>query len=394
MSNRETRASKDLTQHSFQQLQVPARGPRGRGGSRTPSPSPRPGAPSFFPPEQPHQGDTDPDAFEDAGVTSTMATIPPDATPEQLRLIAEEALTAANRANAALQAVINASAAVPHRRKKPELPAFDRKNIEIWIKRIESAYQREEIVDPKDKFAFLESVIGVDVSPKINEFLFGEATAVTWSAFLQHLRNEFGLTKTQRVATIIDGIKRDGRRPSQLLSLIKDRSRDITLDDVQKELVLRELPPEIRRTIQDRVDLLDAEGTAELADTHFDQNGRQLNSSTSSAPVNEVAQAPQDTDNSDIPVNAVGARFNNNRGRGSFPSRSSNARRYPSAPSRPGPASAPPAPRTAGPNSNSDSSTAKLCMYHKRYGDEARTCQTGCSRFDNFMAGNGRGGRR
>ena len=94
--------------------------------------------------------------FSNNADVGTMATIPTDATVEQLRAIAMEAIAAAaqerERANAA-QAAANAT----WRRKKPELPAFDKQHVDLWIKRVESAYHREGITLPKDKFAFLEA---------------------------------------------------------------------------------------------------------------------------------------------------------------------------------------------------------------------------------------------
>ena len=36
--------------------------------------------------------------------------------------------------------------------RKPELPPFDPKNIDIWLKRIDNAYRRAGVTDPKDKF--------------------------------------------------------------------------------------------------------------------------------------------------------------------------------------------------------------------------------------------------
>ena len=43
-------------------------------------------------------------------------------------------------------------------KKKPELPPFDSKNVLIWIRRVEAAYQRAGIVEPKDKFSWMESI--------------------------------------------------------------------------------------------------------------------------------------------------------------------------------------------------------------------------------------------
>ena len=338
------------------------------------------GAAFFSTTEQPSASD---DAFEDA--SSNMSSIPNDATPELLRRIAEDAIEAASRANAALNAVISSNGARDQqRRKKPDLPAFDKDHIEIWIRRVKAAYQRENITDPKDKFAFLESTIGVNVGPTINAFLFGDATADNWEAFLEHLVSEFGRTKAQRVATILDGIRRDGRRPTALLALIEDRSEDVTLDDIKKEMVLRELPAEVCRTMQDKVDLLSAKETAELADAHFDQAGRLLNASATPA-VNSMEPVVDELDGSGAPISAVQQRnFNGHRNFGKTQKPSFTP--VPTFAADSGPSNQRQVPSNA-------SSKPLLCLYHQKHGDAAIRCERGCSRFKTH-AGNGRGGRR
>ena len=77
----------------------------------------------------------------------------------------------------AQNAVEAALAAVPRpvvcSGRKPDLPAFDQRHIEVWIQRVEAAYARSSITSPKDKFAFLETKIDINLNPKLNEFLFG-----------------------------------------------------------------------------------------------------------------------------------------------------------------------------------------------------------------------------
>ena len=240
-----------------------------------------------------------------------MGDIPADATADQLRVIAlqarqeaqttrnqqdrltaalEAATQAAAAATAALQALgqanANNAAASPNRRKKPDLPALDKNNIQIWIKRVEAAYARENVTDPKQKFAFLEAVIGVNMGPTVNAFMFGDATQTSWNAFLQHLISTYGPTKQMRCSTYLDGVKRDGRRPSDLLALIRDKGKEVTIDDLEKQLVIRALPADVQKLIQDKVEPLNATQTAALADAHFDQQGKPLNQST---PINSVA---------------------------------------------------------------------------------------------------------
>ena len=167
------------------------------------------GASVFFPASRRGETVNDTDNFVDAESSSSnfsnnvdagaMASIPPDATVEQLRAIAMEAIAAAaqerERGNAA-QATANATATT-WGQIKPELLAFDKQHVDLWIKRVESAYHGEGITIPKDKFAFLESILGVDLSPKINEYLFGDVTEENWTRFLEHLRSEYGRSKAQ-----------------------------------------------------------------------------------------------------------------------------------------------------------------------------------------------------
>ena len=69
------------------------------------------------------------------------------------------------------------------------------------------------------------------MGPTINSFMFGEATQANWDTFLQHLTDTFGPTKQMRCSTFLDGLKRDGRRPTDHLALIRDKAKDVTNRD-------------------------------------------------------------------------------------------------------------------------------------------------------------------
>ena len=179
--------------------------------------------------------------------------------------------------------------------RKPELPAFDKANIDIWIKRVESAYARVRVIDPKLKFAHLESKFDVNADPVVNEFLFREdATDQTWSDFLAYLRKRYGRTTKQQALSVINGTSRDGRTPSQLVAVMKDKAGSVTLDDVLKEQLLKELPADIHRQIIDKVDGLSFEQTGELADKWFDKEGKPLLATTPST-INNVSASENAT---------------------------------------------------------------------------------------------------
>ena len=212
--------------------------------------------------------------------------------------------------------------------RKPELPAFDSKNIDIWLKRVDNAYRRSGVTDPKDKFAFIEPKFACDTDPRINELLFGDCTAEDWTALETYLRGRYGRTKAQQASVILDGVQRDGKLPSEMFAFVKERVGTITVDDIIKEMVLRELPTDIRRTIHDKVKDLGGAETVKIADEYFDRNGKPLHKPAPSN-VNAVNEVPGliDTEDEADEVNAVGGRRFQRKGRPNrFPARNLNRR--------------------------------------------------------------------
>ena len=452
MSGRQTRGTQDLTHLSVDQI-AHLRG-RGRGSpfaSRSPSPSAHTGVgAAFFPRHSPapEPEERDDDTWADADNHNNMTNdqhIPGDASIDEVRRIAEQALREAQTmrvqqdrmttalenatqiaaaATAALQALSlgnNArSEPVPSipKRKRPDLPTLDKANIHIWIKRVEAAYAREDVTDPKQKFAFLESIIGVNMGPTINSFMFGEASQANWENFLLHLKDTFGPTKQMRCSTFLDGVKRDRRRPSDHLALIRDKAKDVTIDDLEKQLVFRGLPQDVQKLLQDKLEGKNALETAQLADQHFDQQGRPLNSEASicnvTAENNLPSAAPEQQSEESLEINAVNSRrgqsaprTNNNRYTPAFSSSNggNNTRRR--SLSRPGTSPnrsrANQPPTTAAPGNSNEMSN---CRLHKEDPSSSTCVGPNCPRHHTATScwskncsshsnqGNGRGGRR
>ena len=328
---------------------------------------------------------------------------------ELLRQQAAAAAHQAAQASAALEAA-TAALRVSHK-KKPEIPDFDHKNIEIWIRRVEAAYVRANITSASDKFAFLESKISVNFNPTIDEFLYGDATDARWEEFLVYLKDEYSLSKQQKAATFLDGIKRDGRRPSQHLARINQITKDLTLDDLRKESVLRGLPAEVLRVIAPRAKTMTAAEAAKMADDHFDKEGKSLHCSSNAPTVSHVTQSqqpietpPPQGEEEDEPINAVGrqSRFTpafsgsqQRQGRSAgrqysnFRSKSRNNRGSNA---------------NNGNNSNNNNSSNAsnfrggnngMCFYHSNFGAKARKCEDPCSwKPQPTSQGNGNAGRR
>ena len=295
-------------------------------------------------------------------------------------------------------------------KKKPDLPQFDSKNILIWIRRVEAAYARVGIVEPKDKFSWLESVFQVKQDPQVDAYMYGANTAQEWSDFIEYLKFRYGPTVRQKAQKLMAEVPRHDMTPSQYLLQLTEDTKDVTVDQVRREHLLKTIPPRIREIMGKQVETMAATDVAKLADTFFDRQGRPLEKTAT--PINQVAAAPPASsssassstpsstftqafsDDEDANVNFVknGAnnrRFDRNRSRG-----------------RNGRSNSRPPPNGFFKSSSSNQAQGQsqsnfpkgTCRWHRQFGEKSLKCATDCPRYKSFVAsqgqGNGQGGRR
>lgn len=360
--------------------------------------------------------------------------------PEQLTQILTAALQAANANNAdnnrqIVEAAVNAAAAnnvaAQQSMRRPALPPFDPKDIENWLRRVEAAFSRLSITSPKVKLANLDEKLSSSGDANINRFFCSTPNQDNYDSLIAYLKDKHGRTTEQKASSVIEGTEREGRTPSQLLSVMKERADNVTLDDIFKEQLLRRLPSEVRMHLTDQMLNKSAEEVASAADAYFDKEGKVKNK-TSASGINAVQaprqhtsalKQPRQTDHNspepsasgfsapfeedDAPeVNAVrfrqGQRQNvnvNNSGGGqnrsqsrgrfgnsnnNYAGRQSRGRFNNNNNDRYGNSNA----------ASSGSSTAKqdtkVCYYHNKFGDKARSCEEGCNLYRQFQAGKGR----
>ena len=299
-------------------------------------------------------------------------------------------------------------------KKKPELPPFDAKNVLIWIRRVEAAYLRVGVVEVKDKFAWLESMFQVKLDPQIDAFLYtNNNTPQNWADFIEYLKLQYGPTMRQKAQKLMGDVPRHDLKPSQFLLQLKEDVKDVTLDHILKEHVMKSIPPRIREIMGKEMESMSAEEVAKQADDFFDRQGRpvektlaQVNaiasSSSSSTPSSTATASASFTaafsDEEEADVNFV----NRGGGRGFDRARSSNrGQRSRSRPSFNRQQSTSSTGNSSNNNSSASSSSSlppNTCRWHRRFGDKTRKCYTECPLYKSFTAaqkqGNGQGGRR
>ena len=302
--------------------------------------------------------------------------------------------------------------------RKPDLPDFDAKNIDVWVKRVNAAYERAGISQAKDKFAFLETKFRVGANPKIDEYLYGPSTESSWAEFVSYLKSEYGRTVRQEAQFLRGQHSRDGRRPTQMLAHITDKIKRVTIDDVVKDIVVSSLPGDVQRMLAEKVADMTAAQAAALADHYFDQDGRPLHTSSNAA-ISQVTTTPsqgasQEEAAEETEVNAVRQRGNfRPRGGANFNPRFQ--RPFNNAPSgqpnrmgfknrHGGAASHSPSSNSSSTSFNGASAAASpasaknpsLCRNHDKFGDAAYSCHPSCPRWPEMQRkpGNGQAGNR
>ena len=298
-------------------------------------------------------------------------------------------------------------------KKKPELPPFDAKNVLVWIRRVEAAYARVGVVAPHDKFAWMESIFQVKLDPQIDSFLYtNNNTEQNWTDFIAYLKLQYGPTMRQKTQKLMGEIPRHDLKPSQYLVQLVEDTKDVKIDDIRREHLLKSIPPRIREIMGKEVETMTAEDVAKTADTFFDRHGKPLEKSVT--PVNHVtsystasAPLPPPSSSSNASSASFTAAFSDDETdvnfvrKGNFRGndRSRSRPRGQRSQSRPGFNRNPNASSTGGGSNDAKTSFPPgTCRWHRLFGEKSRKCVTDCPRFKSFSAsqqsGNGQGGRR
>ena len=344
-----------------------------------------------------------------------------DAQAQQLRDSAEQMRQqqqTINQLSSAFQTLTTATAASTtapsSHRKKPEMPPFDQQNILVWIKRLLAAYDRAGVTQAKDKFAYLESTFDITFNPIINDFLFNSNnTDDDWNNFITYMKQEYGPTIRQKARKLIGDLPRNSMKPSQYLSQLEEEVKDVKLDDIKKEHLLKSIPPRIREILGKAVETKSAKEVAKMADDYFDSQGRPLEKSATL--INHVANTAAATATATTPQPPFTAAFSDDEPdvsyvkKGNFKSFRQRSKSRPqfgnsnsaaSASSSSTATTATTRQQQGGSSNNSNNSS--LCRFHRMFGDSATRCISNCSRHAAFMSqqakkqqqGNGLGGRR
>lgn len=211
-----------------------------------------------------------------------------------------------------------------------KLPEFWVANPNLWFKQAEAAFRRARITSSSTKYDYVLMKLPPDVMDAVADIInqVEDDTADPYEQLKTRLSNDFGMSKWQQVARLVEHPGLGDSRPSalmaQLLALLPPGEKAGTLFQYH---FLRHLPADMR-SILVAAKIEDARTLATQADLLWDARG------------------------SDSKLHAISARQASPTARRRSPSRDHHRR---------------------------SSTPGRLCFYHGRFGDEARRCQKPCS---------------
>ena len=194
----------------------------------------------------------------------------------------------------------------------------------------------------------------------------------------------------------------DGRTPSQYFAKLKQSYGDISLDDIVKEICVRQLPVDLQQTMCKDTEGLTASEMMKFADKFYNPDGSRIHkkppsinavsaTKTNPNPTTAAFTSPfnnndeQDDENND--VNAVRGRsgFQQQRQNGFNNGRSKSRGRFGNNNNNGGGGFQN---RNGGGYNNSNNNKQNnnrqhdpaLCFYHNMYGEKARKCDFGCAK--------------
>lgn len=245
--------------------------------------------------------------------------------------------------------------------RRPRLPAYDPKKLDLWFIRVETEFAALGIEDDDTRyFAVLRAIDG-PTTEEITDVLNHPPVQDKYSFLKNTIIERLGVTKKEKLRLVLKGISLGTQKPSQLLRLMKNMAAGILPDDALHELWVEKLPTELRAFLA-MSDDLQLDQLAKLADRIMPEitqtntvmavspgNRNDISSSLLSAMLSRLDNLEKTM--ADLLVQLKSLKTSQHGNRSHSRGRSS-----------------------------SRSSTGDLCFYHRKFGDNARRCTTPCSR--------------
>ena len=252
-----------------------------------------------------------------------------------------------NKAAVSTQASVHLDAAVFG--AMVQLPAFDKVEAETWFAVADANFALRKVTDSTTKYYYVLSKLNASTLRKLSSFIKKPRGSDPYREIKEELCEAYQPRLEQKLDALLSLAGMGDESPKEYGMEIKHLVSDATLDDMCKRIFVRGLPRQIVKAITgslggDFTAVITAANKAWTAAAATDSQAASVSvvSRQSAASVSAVAKKS-------TPFPRRGGRGGRQGQRGS--------------------------------RSGAQMSTLTLCSFHKKFGDSARRCASGCSRW-------------
>jgi len=253
-----------------------------------------------------------------------------------------------------------------------KLPPFWPADPEVWFAQVEAQFACRRITSQRSKFDQVVSSLSPEFAAEVRDLLLRPPADNPYSVLKEQLIKRTALSEQHKLQQLFNGEELGDRKPSQLLRRMQQLLGDRPGLDTSflRELFLQRLPPNVRMVLASTPDGTTIDKLAEMADKIMEVAAPSVAAMTT-PPSAGVPPSDLTTEfgylRSEIQrLEKLMNRFTRNRSPSRLNTRPS--RRSPTPPPTGNPSDA-------------------LCWYHRKFGDQARTCRSPCSWSSNGQAG-------
>ena len=250
-----------------------------------------------------------------------------------------------------------------------KLSPFWPKDPALWFAQIEAQFTTRGITASRIKFDYMVWSLSPTFAIEVRDLLLSPLRDQPYETLKRELTNRTSLSEQRRLQQLLTVEELGDRKPTQVLRCIQQLLGDkaTTMDEsFMRELFLQRLPNNVRMVITPSAAALNLEALAQLADQIVETSPTTTIAATNTPDQLLTAQVSELTRRlEDLSTQMAKVVNSFRRSRSQSPARQ-----------RPPPLT--PVDSTA--------VADNLCWYHRKFGDDAKKCQSPCQKSGNVMA--------
>ncbi len=244
-----------------------------------------------------------------------------------------------------------------------KLPPYWPSDPLVWFAQVDAQFGTRHITSQKTKFDHVVASLAPEYAQEVRDLILEPPAENPYTALKAALVDRTAASEQRRLQQLFNAEELGDRKPSQVLrrmqQLLGDKAGS-TDASFLRELFLQRLPPSVRMVLASS-DTTDLQKLAQLADKIVEVTVPTVSAVTARPHTSELEQLRGEiTELKRMMETLSGTGFRHRR-------RSVSRGRTPSS-------------RAHTPSNNTDDATDNLCWYHRRFGVQAKKCQSPCSK--------------